>query len=71
MWALFVAPGYEGKGIGRALLTATCDSLRRRGHRVAALSTEPGTRAERHYTVDGWTAVGHNHKGEIVFQKPL
>src|SRR5690349_5858228 len=49
IWALFVAPGHEGKGIGRALLKVACDALRAAGHRAATLSTDPGTRAERHY----------------------
>jgi GNAT superfamily N-acetyltransferase len=71
VWALFVAPGYEGKGIGRALLKSTCDTLRAAGYSAATLSTQPGTRAERHYRADGWTATGRNAKGEIVFQKPL
>ncbi len=71
VWALFVAPGQEGKGIGRALLKAACDTLRQAGHRVATLSTEKGTRAERHYRRDGWNVVGHNDKGELVLQKPL
>ena len=71
VWALFVAPGHEGKGIGRALLKATCDTLRAAGHSTATLSTEPGTRAERHYRADGWTAVSRTEGGELVFQKPL
>jgi GNAT superfamily N-acetyltransferase len=71
VWALFVAPGQEGKGIGRALLKAICDTLRAAGHTTATLSTEPGTRAERHYRADGWTVTGHNESGELVFQKPL
>jgi GNAT superfamily N-acetyltransferase len=71
IWALFVAPGHEGKGIGRALLKAACDALREAGHRLAILSAEPGTRAERHYRADGWTVTGTNQKGELVFQKPL
>ncbi|MBV9552615.1 MAG: GNAT family N-acetyltransferase [Alphaproteobacteria bacterium] len=71
LWALFVAPGHEGKGIGRALLKAACDSLRAAGHAAAMLSTEPGSRAERHYRADGWSAVGYNHGGEILFRKPL
>jgi GNAT superfamily N-acetyltransferase len=71
VWALFVAPGHEGKGIGRALLKAACDSLRTAGHTTATLSTDLGTRAERHYRAAGWTATGHNAKGELIFQKPL
>jgi GNAT superfamily N-acetyltransferase len=71
VWALFVAPGHEGKGIGRTLLQAACDRLRESGHAVATLSTDPGTRAERHYRAAGWTVTGHNAKGELVFQKPL
>jgi GNAT superfamily N-acetyltransferase len=71
VWALFVAPGHEGKGIGRALLRATCDRLRDAGHATATLSTDPGTRAERHYRAAGWTVTGENAKGELVFQKPL
>jgi GNAT superfamily N-acetyltransferase len=71
VWALFVAPGHEGKGIGRALLKATCGTLQSAGHATATLSTEPGTRAERHYRADGWTVTGQNAKGELVFQKPL
>jgi GNAT superfamily N-acetyltransferase len=71
VWALFVAPGQEGKGIGRALLKATCDTLREAGHRTAMLSTEAGTHAERHYRADGWTAVSRTERGALVFQKPL
>jgi len=71
VWALFVAPGHEGKGIGRALLRAACETLRSAGYKIATLSTEPGTRAERHYRADGWTTTGYSERGEIVFQKPL
>jgi len=71
IWALFVAPGHEGKGIGRALLKAACNTLRESGHRVASLTTEPGTRAEGHYRADGWTVTGTTKQGNLVFQKPL
>ena len=69
--ALFVAPGHEGKGIGRALLRAACDSLAAAGYNAATLSTDPGGQAERHYRAAGWTAIGRNAKGELVFQKPF
>src|SRR5690348_12204788 len=31
IWALFVAPEYEGRGIGKALLSMACETLRMRG----------------------------------------
>ena len=71
IWALFVAPGHEGRGIGRALLDRSCDALREAGHQTAVLSTEPGTRAERHYRAAGWTVTGGSPRGELIFQKAL
>ena len=71
IWALLVAPGHEGKGIGRALLKTACDALRAAGHTAAVLTTEPGTRAEQHYRAGGWTVAETTQKGGLVFQKPL
>jgi GNAT superfamily N-acetyltransferase len=71
IFALFVDPGQESRGIGRALLAAACDSLARRGHVVAQLTTGEGTRAERFYRSNGWTDVGRTGEGEVIFQKPL
>ena len=71
IWALLVAPGHDGKGIGRALLNAACDTLREAGHREAHIRVPPGTRAERHYRTAGWSLAGTNDKGELVFTKPL
>ena len=71
IFALFVAPDYEGRGIGQQLLPLACETLRRAGHDTAMLSTEKGTRAERFYRTNGWTKTGYNRKGEIVFQKRL
>jgi GNAT superfamily N-acetyltransferase len=71
IWALFVAPGHEGQGIGQALLPLACETLRKAGYTMATLSTVEGTRAERFYRMNGWTAAGRNHKGELVFQKQL
>jgi len=71
VWALFVAPAHEGRGIGRALLEHTCASLRAVGHPMAQLVTEAGTRAERHYRAAGWSEFRRTENGQIVFQKPL
>jgi len=71
VWALFVAPDYEGRGIGRALLEHTCASLREAGHPIAKLMTGAGTRAEQHYRRAGWIETRRADTGEIFFEKPL
>src|SRR5688572_2897393 len=62
VWALFVDPEHEGRGIGRALLAHVCRALEGAGHRCATLSTQQGTRAERLYRMQGWRDVGRNRK---------
>jgi GNAT superfamily N-acetyltransferase len=69
--ALFVHPSYEGRGIGRALLSLACNILKESGHSTAALTTEAGTRAEGFYRTDGWTEIGRKEDGQIIFQKIL
>lgn len=71
IWALFVDPGFEGRGIGRALLQRACEALRAAGHRRAVLGTEPGTRAERFYLRNGWTRTGVRPNGEAAFEMAL
>jgi GNAT superfamily N-acetyltransferase len=71
IFALFVHPAYERRGIGRALLPLACEVLRAGGHATAKLTTEPATRAERFYRMDGWIEIGRQDDGQIVFQKSL
>jgi len=71
IWALFVDPSYEGRGIGQALIQAACKSIAAAGHRIARLSTEPGTRAEHFYLRNGWVAKGYTERGEAIFIKEL
>ena len=71
IFGLFVAPEYEGRGIGQLLLPLACETLRKAGYTIAKLSTGAGTRAERFYRTNGWTVTGKNQKGELVFQRPL
>ena len=71
IWALFVDPSHERRGIGRALFEVACDTLRRAGHRTAMLTTDPGTRAERFYRAAGWKVVGNNTKGDLIFRAVL
>jgi len=68
---LYVDPGAEGKGIGRALLRKCCLELKKYGHKEVTLSTSPGTRAERIYIQSGWVEIGVDSDECIVFRKSL
>ncbi|MEM1316249.1 MAG: GNAT family N-acetyltransferase [Pseudomonadota bacterium] len=71
LWALFVAPRAEGRGLGGALLAAALDDLRAAGLSRARLETDPGTRAEAFYRRRGWTELGLNDKGEMLMELAL
>lgn len=68
IWALFVDPSREGRGIAQVLLPLACSTLRQAGHKTVTLGTDPGTRAERFYRRNGWVPVGHKANGEILFR---
>ena len=70
IWALFLDPAHEGRGIGQKLFAAALIPLRDAGFARAELSTEPGTRAARFYASAGWVADGLNAGGEMVFHSP-
>jgi len=71
VWALFVEPEAEGRGIGRALFERVVVWLRAQGHGTATLSTDPGTRADGFYQRAGWRRGEVNELGEVVFSLPL
>ncbi len=54
IWALFVCPGHEGQGLGKALLKHAIDWLFALGHERISLSTSANTRADRFYAAQGW-----------------
>jgi len=68
IWALFVQPGYEGRGFGRRLLKTMTDWLCNEGCAVIWLTTDPGTRAESFYRAAGWTDAGLETNGERRFE---
>ncbi len=65
LWALFVLPGCEGRGIGNALHEAAVNWLWSQGAKSIWLSTDPETRAERFYRARGWRETGRLAKGEV------
>lgn len=68
VWALFVEPAYEGRGIGRRLHDAMLDWLFDAGATHVWLSTDPGTRAERFYARAGWQYAGPEPNGEARYE---
>jgi GNAT superfamily N-acetyltransferase len=71
IFALFVDPAYERRGIGRALLPHACATLKAAGYDAATLTTRPSTRAERFYRQDGWVEIGRKDDGQIMFRKAI
>jgi GNAT superfamily N-acetyltransferase len=58
IFALFVLPQYEGRGLGGALL-ANCESwLKAQGFTQAKLNTGRDTKAYRFYLAHGWRKTG-------------
>jgi GNAT superfamily N-acetyltransferase len=54
IWALFVQPGHEGRGLAQRLLALATEWLFALGHDTVSLSTGVGTRADRFYARQGW-----------------
>lgn len=54
IWALFVSPGHEGRGLGKSLLEQAVNWLFELGHDRVHLSTGANTRADRFYAAQGW-----------------
>jgi GNAT superfamily N-acetyltransferase len=67
IWALFVAPGFERQGIGRALLETMTAWLFAQTNAPVWFTTAPGTRAEGFYRAAGWRETGREN-GEIRFE---
>ena len=68
IWALFVLPEFEGKGIGKKLHDLMLDWYFSKTTENVWLGTSPDTRAEIFYRKNGWTAIGKRPNGELHFE---
>ena len=68
IWALFMHPEHEAKGIGKRLHKMMLDWYFDQTKETVWLGTAPNSRAERFYRMQGWKEVGVHGKGEIKFE---
>jgi len=68
IWALFLKPEFEGKGIGSKLQTLMLDWYFSKGKEQVWLGTSPNTRAEKFYTKSGWIRNGMHGSKEVKFE---
>jgi len=68
IWALFIDPNFEKKGIGRELHQLMLDWYFLQTQQNVWLGTEFHTRAEKFYRKAGWIEVELHGKKEIKFE---
>ncbi len=68
VWALFVLPEFENRGVGKQLLHRLLNWYFSKTEKAIWLSTARNTRAETFYTKQLWKPVGQLENGEIKFE---
>ena len=68
IFALFVLPPFEGRGLGSRLLDLAVDWLWANGADVVWLTTGPDTRAAGFYERRGWVATGPTTTGDDRYE---
>ena len=68
VWALFVKPAHEKKGIGKKLMALMLDWYFSRTTETLWLSTGTNTRAEQFYRQQGWQDAGMQSPEERRFE---
>ena len=68
IWALFLKPEFEKKGIGKQLHDIMLGWYFEQTKINVWLGTSPNTRAELFYRKMGWTEIGKHGKNEIKFE---
>ena len=71
VWALFVRPEYEGRGIGFRLHNTMMSWYFTQTTITAWLTTDTGTRAEQFYLKAGWRKTGKAKGNEVKLEMNL
>lgn len=71
IWALFIHPDFEKKGIGKQLHHTMLNWYFEQTNKPVWLGTEPNSRADAFYRKAGWIAIGMNGGNEIKFEMKL
>jgi len=67
IWALFVDPAHEGRGIGKHLLALAAGHLFAQGHDSIVLATAADTRADVFYASQGWERGKMKNDSEVAY----
>lgn len=68
IWALFLRPEFEKRGIGKQLHDTMLNWYFEQTQVNVWLGTSPDTRAEKFYRKAGWNEIGVHGNGEIKFE---
>lgn len=68
IWALFVHPAQEARGIGSTLHHLMLEWYFASGKSKAWLTTAPDSRAATFYSKKGWSHTGYSSAGEMKFE---
>ena len=68
VWALFIQPSFEKRGIGKMLHDEMINWYFNKTGRTIWLNTSANTRAENFYKIAGWEQTGIQANGELKFE---
>ncbi len=68
IWALFIHPEFEQKGIGKKLQTIMLDWYFNQTAKTVWLTTAANSRAAKFYHLTGWKNIGFTKNGEAKFE---
>jgi len=68
LWALFIMPTHEARGIGGRLYDLAIDWLRENGAQHLWLTTSAGTKAAAFYERRGWRVAGDGEYGDVRYE---